>query len=341
MKILDVPLTGVLTTLLSTSVAGLNLMPSSALAASSNSVQDIVDRAYEAIELQNETSAFGIAFDKPQSMEGGLLESTPNENTYEYQAEWGQITLTFGKADYYGSDDVLFYNDSNFPVDYFTQTNAADGYSYLGYLRYEDEPMSFNVHFMLNGSLIEAWTVLASPSPVVMSVICPVNELELALLAIDELYSSVRPAASSIMPDRTSDESNSRVTIFGNWAIKYYIDEYGLPTSTGYLDLAGEGSYSRLSLSNEDLTARFIIDDENASVALHTDGTRIIGTQDETYQVSITSNKEEDPVHYEMEAHLAEDGDRFYFSDYETIIYLLATGDTLDFCLENSRQSEE
>ena len=73
MKILDVPLTGVLTTLLSTSVAWLNLMPSSALAASSNSVQDIVDRAYEAIELQSETSVFGIAFDKPQSMEGGFL----------------------------------------------------------------------------------------------------------------------------------------------------------------------------------------------------------------------------------------------------------------------------
>lgn len=112
------------------------------------------------------------------------------------------------------------------------------------------------------------------------------------------------------------NKTTANIIGLGNWEIKYFVDEFGDPTNTGYITTKEliEGSFSNSATSNAGLLAQFIIkDSSNVGLKLYEYKSNVVKAYStKSYSVII---KDSEGNKHTMNSTIYKGGDRLYIDD--------------------------
>ena len=112
------------------------------------------------------------------------------------------------------------------------------------------------------------------------------------------------------------NQNTTNIIGFGNWEIKYFVDDFGDPTNTGYITTKEliVGSFSNSATSNADLLAKFIIkDSSNVGLKLYEYKSNVVKAYStKSYSVII---KDSEGNKHSMTSKIYKGGDRLYIDD--------------------------
>ena len=122
------------------------------------------------------------------------------------------------------------------------------------------------------------------------------------------------------------EASESSQDDFGMWMIKYYVDEFNLPTDDAYITNTDwtTGIFSNSAASRKKLNVSFLIDKEDLAIQLYEYGNNLVKNTWSTnyvhsYNVVVMGS---DKVKHQLEGYYFKDGDRMFFSDEDEAIIL-------------------
>tara|TARA_S200000501_G_C20537379_1_gene618500 strand:+ start:91 stop:711 length:621 start_codon:yes stop_codon:yes gene_type:complete len=112
------------------------------------------------------------------------------------------------------------------------------------------------------------------------------------------------------------NKTTANIIGLGNWEIKYFVDEFGDPTNTGYITTKEliEGSFSNSASSNAGLLAQFIIKDAaNVGLKLYEYKSNVVKAYStKSYSVII---KDSEGSKHTMNSTIYKGGDRLFIDD--------------------------
>ena len=112
------------------------------------------------------------------------------------------------------------------------------------------------------------------------------------------------------------NKTTTNIEGFGDWEVKYFVDEFGDPTNTGYITTKEliSGSFSNSATNNADLLAQFLIKDSaNVGLKLYEYKSNVVKAYStKSYSVII---KDSDGEKHSMTCNIYKGGDRLYLDD--------------------------
>ena len=112
------------------------------------------------------------------------------------------------------------------------------------------------------------------------------------------------------------NKTTTNIEGFGDWEIKYFVDEFGDPTNTGYITTKEliSGSFSNSATNNADLLAQFLIKDSaNVGLKLYEYKSNVVKAYStKSYSVII---KDSEGKKHSMTCRIYKGGDRIYLDD--------------------------
>ncbi len=118
-------------------------------------------------------------------------------------------------------------------------------------------------------------------------------------------------------PTATPTATAKTDTDTGIWKVNYYVDEFNLPTTDGYITNNADdlvGSFNNSAATRATLKARWIIDSDSLAISLFEYGNnRVKGTSSSATYYNVTM-RQADGTRVSMTATLYSSGDRLYFS---------------------------
>jgi hypothetical protein len=112
------------------------------------------------------------------------------------------------------------------------------------------------------------------------------------------------------------NKTTTNIEGFGDWEVKYFVDEFGDPTNTGYITTKEliSGSFSNSATNNADLLAQFLIKDSaNVGLKLYEYKSNVVKAYStKSYSVII---KDSEGKKHSMTCNIYKGGDRLYLDD--------------------------
>lgn len=125
---------------------------------------------------------------------------------------------------------------------------------------------------------------------------------------------------------------------FGKWMKKYYVDEFGLPTTTPYISNTEYivGTFSNSATTNSKLYAYFLIDTEDIAIVLLEYGShKVKAYSTDDYGIIMLDNEN---IKHNIYGTMYKNGDRVFINDSykNTVLNVLKQPGTIGFYLECS-----
>lgn len=126
------------------------------------------------------------------------------------------------------------------------------------------------------------------------------------------------------------------------WELKYYVDEFKTPTDEKYIQQTARGTFSNSATTNSNLLVKFLVDNENITIALYEYGRMQVknssSLNSEEYNITM---RVIDDTKIKLSGTMYRNGDRIVISsnDIETVLseLNLQNGNTtIDFYIEES-----
>ena len=112
------------------------------------------------------------------------------------------------------------------------------------------------------------------------------------------------------------NKTTTNIEGFGDWEVKYFVDEFGDPTNTGYITTKEliSGSFSNSATNNADLLAQFLIKDSaNVGLKLYEYKSNVVKAYStKSYSAFI---KDSEGKKHSMTCNIYKGGDRLYLDD--------------------------
>jgi hypothetical protein len=127
----------------------------------------------------------------------------------------------------------------------------------------------------------------------------------------------------------------------GVWEIKYYVDEFNLSTSQGYITNKKDfkGTFSNSATTNSDLNARILVDEGGIDIMLYEYGRNAVKNSstrnDVDYDITIRTK---DDSRHEITAFMGTSGDRIFIDDeyINKVLDILKSGEKIHFRIVQS-----
>ena len=148
----------------------------------------------------------------------------------------------------------------------------------------------------------------------------------------------------SLMQDelerRQNNENGNSTEDDAGWIVKYYVDEFDLPTDDAYVTYSDllNGSFSNSATSDSFLYAKLLID-ESSTIMLYDYGEQQVKSySDEKYNIIILDSSGNKTSVYGT---MYENGDRIYIASsyYDTVLDVLGSGGEINFYVEEADSS--
>lgn len=111
----------------------------------------------------------------------------------------------------------------------------------------------------------------------------------------------------------------------GIWVVRYYVDEFNLPTDEGYITTKNyvEGTFSNSATTNSKLWVLWLIDDDSVAIKLLEYGRNVVKSSYDTTSYSILM-LDPDGNRVSMSGTMYKGGDRIYIEDSKEYLVLNA-----------------
>ena len=179
-------------------------------------------------------------------------------------------------------------------------------------------------------------TPTITPTPDITAII---NSYEATISALQtQVAEADSMAVYDVIPTVTpTTELNQNTEEMGIWMIKYYVDDFGLPTSEGYVTNSKRiiGTFSNWLTTDSKLEVIWLIDKDDIALKLYEYGNDLVkgSLADHEYSIKIL---DADKKQYEMKGILYKGSDRIYFYSqyYQTILNVLNKNGSTSFVLK-------
>lgn len=145
----------------------------------------------------------------------------------------------------------------------------------------------------------------------------------------EEIEARITDLEKAEKPTSTSDSAD-----MGIWQIKYYVDEFQMPTDKGYITTYAklDGTFSNSATTNSSMSVYWLIDKDSVSIQLYEYGVYEVNSPYDTTEYSIAM-LDSDENRTDMTGHIYKGGDRITFdNEYEqTVIDALKAGGDVIF----------